>query len=94
MSCQPFADFFGIRVLEFNYSWWHPRQTYDAVASECCSFSKKNMIIKIFFLCYNEPIGAYILGCSYMHVVQKTMNRQLDGCTGHTHTHTHTGQLP
>ena len=41
-SCQASADSFGIRVLGFKSSWWHPRQANNAVASEGSIFSKKH----------------------------------------------------
>ena len=40
MAFQPSVDSFGIRRLEFKYSWWHMRQANDVIASEPSIFSE------------------------------------------------------
>ena len=44
MAFQPSADSFGIRRLGFKCSWWHPRQSSDAVAPEPSIFSENHYI--------------------------------------------------
>ena len=85
MAFQPSADSFGIRRLGFKCSWWHSRQSNDAVASEPSIFSE-NHNYKLFF---RVAVNMYI-----------PIFRGLDACGGiklrtdtHTYTHTHTGQL-
>ena len=47
MAFQPSADSFGIRRLGFKYSWWHPRQANDAVASERSIFSENHYFFRV-----------------------------------------------
>ena len=47
---QHTADSFGIHLLGFRYSWWHRRQTNDAVASELNTFSKNHNYKTFFFV--------------------------------------------
>ena len=44
MSFQTSADSFGIHLLGFKCTWWHPRQANDAVEE----FLAKTTIIKVF----------------------------------------------
>ena len=42
MSCPRCADSVGIRILGLRCSWWHLRQTNDAIASEPSIFSENH----------------------------------------------------
>ena len=79
MAFQPSADSFSIRRLGFKCSWWHRRQTDDAVASERSIFSE-NHDYKRFFPCCDEHVRTYISGsrCAWW---QKTTNRHTHGTT-------------
>ena len=81
MFFQPSTDSFGIRLLGFKCSWWHPRQANDAVASERSIFSK-NHGYKSFFCIAVNPLVPIYFGI-YMRVVAENYEQN-------THTHTHT----
>ena len=51
MSFQPSVDSFGIRLLGFKCSWWHPRRGNEAVASERSIFLSKNHYYKKMSVC-------------------------------------------
>ena len=78
MAFQPSADSFGIRRLGFKYSWWHPRQANDAVASEPSLFSENHDYIRV-------AVNTYvpIFRCQDAHGGRKLR----------TDIHTHTEQL-
>ena len=84
MAFQPSADSFGIRRLGFKCSWWHPRQSIDAVASEPSIFSENHNYKSFFLVAVNTYVPIF---------------RGLDARGGRklrTDTHTHTvilGQL-
>ena len=82
MAFQPSSDSFGIRLLGFKCSWWHPKQANDTVVSEPSIFSK-NHDYKSVFSCRGEYVYVPIF-------------RGLDARGGRklrTDIHTHTGQL-
>ena len=84
MSFQISADSFGIRILGLRCSWWHSRQSNDAVASERRIFSE-NQDYKVFFrVAVNPfiPIFRSLDACGGRKL-RKT-DRQTD-----THTHIH-----
>ena len=85
MAFQPSADSFGICRLGFKCSWWHPRKTNDAVASEPSIFSENHDYKSFFRVMVNTYVPIF---------------RGLDACGGrklrtdtHTHIHTHMGHL-
>ena len=59
MAFQPSADSFGIRRLWFKYSWWHPRQANDAVASEPSIFSENHDYKKFFRVAVNTYVPIF-----------------------------------
>ena len=90
MFFQPSYDSFGINLLGFMCSWWHPRQANDSLAFELSIFSKNNSNIFLMCIAVNSLVHTYILGSAYVWW-KKTMNRQTHAHTRtHTHTHTHT----
>ena len=83
MAFQPSADSFGIRLLAFKCSWWHPRQANDAVASERSIFSKDHNYKSFFCVAVNPLVPIF---CD----LHARGGRKL---RTDRHTHTHTGQL-
>ena len=79
MAFHPSADSFGIRRLGFKCSWWHPRQSNDAVASEPSIFSENQNYISFSRIAVNTYIPIF---------------RDLDARGGRKlRTQTHTGQV-
>ena len=79
MAFQLSADSFGIRRLGFKCSWWHWRQSYDAVASEPSIFSENHNYRSFSRIAVNMYVPIF---------------RGLDARGGRKlRTHTHTGQL-
>ena len=62
MSFQPFVDSFGIRLLGFKCSWWHPRHADDAVASELSIFSQNHDYKSLISVAVNQLVPIYVLG--------------------------------
>ena len=78
MAFQPSADSFGIRRLGGKCSWWHSRQSNDAVASEPSIFSENHNYRRFSRIAVNTYVPIF---------------RGLDARGGRklrTHTHTHT----
>ena len=86
MSFQPSVDSFGIRLLEFKCSWWHPRNANDAIASERSIFSKNDDYIYFWDLHVFSKNDDYI----YFWDLHAHGGRKL---LTDTHIHTYTGQL-
>ena len=79
MAFQPSADFFGIRRFGFKYSWWHPRQANDAVASEPSIFSENHDYKSFFCVAVN----------TYIPIFRDLDARGDRNLRTDTHTHTH-----
>ena len=60
MAFQHSADSFGIRRLRFKCSWWHPRQSNDAVASELSIFSENHNYKRFSRVAVNTYVPIYI----------------------------------
>ena len=78
MAFQPSADSFGIRRLGFKCSWWHPKQSNDAVASEPSIFSENHNYRGFSRIAVNTYVPIFR---GLVHVVAEN------------YEHTHTGQL-
>ena len=82
MAFQPSANSFGIRHLGFKCSWWHPRQSNDAVASEPSIFSENHNYKRFFRVAVNMYVPIF-------RGLDARGGRKLRTDT-HTYTHTHT----
>ena len=59
MDFQRSVDSFGIRRLGFKCSWWHPRQSNDAVASEPSIFSEHHNYKRFFRVTVNTYLPIF-----------------------------------
>ena len=59
MSFQLSADSFGIRLLGLRCSWWHSRQTNDAIASEPSIFSENHDYKSVFRVALNTYVPIF-----------------------------------
>ena len=78
MAFQPSVDSFGIRHLGFKCSWWHLRQSNDAVASEPSIFGENHNFRSFPRIAVNTYVPIF---------------RGLDARGGRNYEHTHTGRL-
>ena len=79
----PICYSFGIRLLGFKCSWWHPRHANDAIGSEQSIFSKNHDHKSLICVAVNllVPIFWDLHACGGRKLLTDT------------HTHTHMGQL-
>ena len=85
MALQTSDDSFGIRRLGFKCSWWHQRQTNDAVASERSIFSENHDYKSFFRVAMNTFVPIF-------RGLDTRGGRKLRTDT-QTHTHTHMRKL-
>ena len=69
MSCPRCVDSVGICILWLRSSYWHSRQTNDAVASERSIFSKNHDYIHVYIIrFFGVVVNTYVPVFRGLHV--------------------------